>query len=156
MRSGVRIFFVQVILTLALLFQSSHCQFLFPAGGGPDLVLAALLIVGMRLGLMGSVVTGFWGGLVLGALRGTGMGANAALYLAVGWLIGMIREVKGRPRPIKLLLLAGMLSLVVTAAEAWLTGGTSMWRCALASLAPQIFVQVCVVAFDEIVLGFLN
>jgi hypothetical protein len=155
MRTGVRIFFIQLLLTLALLFQASSNQFVFPFGGGPDVVLAFLLVVCMRLGLIAGVVTGFWGGLVVGALRGTGSAASAALYLCLGWLLGMLRETRGNLRPLRLMLVAAGLAVVVTAAEAYLAGGTSMWRCALTSLAPQMFVQICVVALNTIFLGFI-
>jgi len=155
MQTGVRVFFIQVMMTLVLLFQASSLQVLFPFGGGPDIVLAFLLVVGMRMGLIGAVVTGFWGGLVVGALRGTGSAASAALYLALGWVIGMIRETRGCPRPLKLMLLAASLAVVVTAAEAYLAGGTSMWRCALTSLAPQMFVQICVVTLNAVLQGFV-
>ena len=159
-----------ILLTLGLFIQASTLRWTFPYGGAPNLVLAAVLLVGLRRGPWSGLITGLWGGFLVGALRGEGLIALALGYAAMGWLVATIAH----PRPQGSLsltprrppqggtlslgssvLLAAAFSLVATFAEATLVGGTPMWAAALVSLAPQMLFQICLIALFEVSVVFL-
>jgi len=140
----MRTFLPLVLLTLCLLLQASAMGWHFPGGGAPNLVQAAVLLIAFQRGRFPGLLTGAWGGFLVGALGGSGALPMASFYAAIGWMVGEL----GRPRLIRAVLLAAGVSLVATAVEAVLTGGPAMGQCALVSLAPQMLFQICVVTLD--------
>jgi hypothetical protein len=143
-----RLLLFWLAMSCLIFFQASSGRWLFPGSGAPNVVLAAVLLIAVRLGVPAAMVTGFWGGLLVGALRGSTAIPSAAFYALVGCVMGLVRELRGKPRVGERLLLAMGLTIAATVFEGW---AVDSWRAALASLAPQMLVQFCLQVADEIV-----
>jgi hypothetical protein len=154
-RVSLKLILLEILLALLLLLQTSRGQWLFPNGGAPNLLLAAVLVISMRFGLTAGVLTGAWGGLLSGALSGAGWPALAALYIVLGWCIGSLRELFGRPPFLEMLLLAAAASVMATLLEAACLGFSIYGLPALHSLAPQMLFLMCVIALDQLCLVLL-
>lgn len=81
-----------VLLLLATVLQSTHLHGLGPGGTTPDLVLLIVLAAGRHGGETAGSCAGFWGGLLIGAVRGGLEGPMAVLYVLAGWLAGAHQE----------------------------------------------------------------
>lgn len=127
-------------LTLAVLaagLQSTVLYRALPGGATPDLVQALTMAGAVNGGLLGGVVFGFVGGLCMGLVQQSQLAASAALYLILGWLVGIYSDIRRPLRPKELVLFSGLASLAVWAVQT----GPSSWSANLPALAPQMLWQ---------------
>ncbi len=75
-------------ILVAVVLQSTSLHGLGPAGTTPDLVLCLTLLAGLQRRETAGAAAGFWGGMLVGAVRGGLEGPMAALYVMAGWLAG--------------------------------------------------------------------
>ncbi|MCL0081207.1 rod shape-determining protein MreD [Peptococcaceae bacterium] len=85
----MRIFFLALILMVALVLQTTVLEFLTILGVRPDLVLLIVILFGFIHGSRAGVYSGFLGGLLTGFLAGNYIGLSVLAQMAAGYLAGM-------------------------------------------------------------------
>lgn len=82
-------------------------------GGGPDLVLLLVVVLGLVRGPAEGMTAGFGAGLLVDALAGTALGTAALVLCVTGFLAGALGDPR-RSLPATLALVAGLSALAGT------------------------------------------
>lgn len=105
-----RLWAVALIIVVAALLQVSLMPFIQVARGVPDVLVCAVVAVGLQRGSLVGAVAGAAGGFIVELTSPVGtLGALALLYLVVGWGAGRLcgrDEVRGLLAPVVLCLVA--------------------------------------------------
>lgn len=83
---------VLIIVSVAILAQTTLFARVRFAGVAPDLVMLAVIVATLRLGDVPALVTGFTAGLVMDALGSTALGLRAVVFTLVAFLALRTRD----------------------------------------------------------------
>ena len=127
-----RLWAVALIIVVAALLQVSLMPFIQVARGVPDVLVCAVVAVGLQRGSLVGAVAGAAGGFIVELTSPVGtLGALALLYLVVGWGAGRLcgrDEVRGLLAPVVLCLVAEFIVQAGDVVRAAPAGPTSRIR----------------------------
>lgn len=107
---GRRLWMVALIVIVAALLQASLMPFIQVARGIPDVLVCAIVAIGLQRGSLVGAVAGASGGFLVELVSPVGtLGSLALLYLVVGWGAGRLcgrDDVRGVVPPLVLCLIA--------------------------------------------------
>jgi rod shape-determining protein MreD len=86
-----RVLALAAIVFVALLLESTVLAPLRVGGVGPDLLVVAVVAVGMASGAVSGALFGFWAGLLTDLLLDLPVGVSALVYTVVGYTVGTLR-----------------------------------------------------------------
>jgi rod shape-determining protein MreD len=158
---GPRLWVIAGIVAVAVLVQVTVMPFVQVANGIPDVLVCAIVAIGLLRGPLVGVIAGAAGGLLVELTSPAGtLGALALLYLAVGWGAGRLcgrDELTGVLPPV-MLCVAG--ELVIQTGEAFVQlmfarplDPGQVARTVLASVIMTALLSVPVVAIVRRLLG---
>jgi rod shape-determining protein MreD len=103
---------VSGIVFAAALFQAAIFSSLAVGGGTPDLLLLAVVSLGLLRGSVPGAVVGFAGGLVVDLLTLETLGVTSLVLTLVGFWAGRYAETTARGRRLPVLLAVGVLTVL--------------------------------------------
>jgi rod shape-determining protein MreD len=113
-----RVLALAAVVLVALLLESTVLAPVRVGGVGPDLLVVAVVAVGLASGAVSGALFGFWAGLLADLLLDLPVGVSALVYTVVGYTVGTLRAymVSGSA------MMPAMLSAAASVASALLSG----------------------------------
>lgn len=127
-----QILIVGSLMVAAVIIEVTLLARLGLPGATPDLVVVTVVAIALAMGPTQGAVAGFTGGLLLGLAppaAGT-LGVTAIIYLAIGFITGMVIDPRDRTVPLLIGLVglsAGAATLATAAVNTMLGSGRVSW-----------------------------
>jgi rod shape-determining protein MreD len=86
-----RVLALTTVVLVALLLEATVLAPVRLGGIGPDLLVVAVVAVGMSSGAVSGALFGFWAGLAADLLLDLPVGVSALVYTVVGYTVGTLR-----------------------------------------------------------------
>jgi rod shape-determining protein MreD len=104
-----------LVFLIGVAFQFGVSQFLSIYGLAPNLIIVAIVFIGLSFGSLRALVFGFFWGLAWDSISVDLFGSHALLYTAIGFLSGFMNKKWDESRPENQMLLTFGASLIYSA-----------------------------------------